>query len=315
MRLYLAGERESATKKTRAVSAPGSQIGQAPLWVKFVRRRLFSYFYHGFKENNRTSKDVLASVDLGLDLFLDSGAFTAFTKKTTIQVEQFADYIKRSGKIWTVVSSLDHIGSGEESAIGSLINFQALVKLGLDVKPVFHVREDDKWLRRYIDEGHKYILIGGMVPESTAWLQERLDGLFDRYLTDKDGVPKVKLHGFGLTSIPLILHYPWHSVDSTSWLMTGVFGACQFFFEDGRALKVTFSRESPTATKLDGPFFGNMTKSEQRVIEQMLEPIGVTPGQLSEHYSYRDAVNAKSYQDDLERLGPSIFKRRARRLF
>jgi hypothetical protein len=57
-----------------------------------------------------------------------------------------------------------------------------------------------------------------MILISTDVLRGWLDQLFSTFLC-KDGWPIVKVHGFGLTTLKLLLRYPWYSVDSTSWVM------------------------------------------------------------------------------------------------
>src|SRR5574337_698161 len=57
-----------------------------------------------------------------------------------------------------------------------------------------------------------------MVPISTPQLIHWLDRMWERHLTDGSGRPKLKVHGFGLTSLPLMKRYPWFSVDSSTWV-------------------------------------------------------------------------------------------------
>ncbi len=300
MKVYLAGEREAIEKSS----------GEASLWSSFVKRRLFSYYYHGALTGGAPTKDIIASHDRGLDLFLDSGAFTAFTKDVNISVDQFAAFIHDTKEFWTCVSNLDDTSKNEKK---SYENQKALESLGCTVQPVFHTREDPKWLVKYLDEGYDYIFIGGMVPESTAWLQVWLDDLFHNYLTKPDGTARVKLHGFGLTDQLLMFRYPWHSVDSTSWLMTGIFGSCVFPTEKGLR-KVVFSDQSPEAKKFKGWHYKNLSALEQRLVDSWLEPFGVTATQCSEHYSYRDAINAATFQR-MESLGTTTFNKREQGLF
>jgi len=299
MKVYLAGEREAFE------NADGSK----PLWSNFVKRRLFSYYYHGFLESNKPSKDVLKSSEGGLDLFLDSGAFTAFTKDKTITADAYAEYIHTCGDIWTVKSSLDAIGD----AAKSYEYLKALESLGCKVQPVFHAREGEEWLVKYLDEGYDYIFLGGMVPETTKWLTGWLDDLFDKYLTNSDGTARVKLHGFGLTDQSLMFRYPWHSVDSTSWLMTGIFGACVFMTPQGLR-KVVFSEDSPDAKKFSGWHYARLPEEVQHVIDSWLEAYDVTAEQCATHYSFRDAVNAKTFQD-MECMATTTFKKKEQGLF
>lgn len=306
MKIYLAGERQAA----------GPDPNTAPLWLQGgrVKRRLFSYFYHN-QAGNAPDTDILTSVKLGLDLFLDSGAFTAFTKKVTIQPGSYAQFIKNSRDIWTTCSSLDAIGRGDAAALASYENLKTLESLGVSTCPVFHVREPDNWLKRYVDEGYPYIFIGGMVPETTEWLLERLDILWQDILVDGNGRARVKVHGFGLTDQKLMFRYPWFSVDSSSWLMTGIYGACVFRAGMGdRLRKVVFSDESPEARKINGWHYVNLPRLSQARVDAWLEPYGVTAKQCGEHYSFRDAVNAAVFQS-LEDMATDVFEGAQRTLF
>jgi hypothetical protein len=322
MKIYLAGERQSfSSQESRGMGSTESLT--ASVWVKHVKRRLFSFFYHGYSGGGSTAAGRMAASGLTMEvdhaahlkqeLFLDSGAFTAFTKKVTIDIQEYANFVKKYSSVWTVMSSLDAIGRGEEAARQSYENFCALRRLGAQVFPVFHVREPNHWLQRYIDEGEPYILIGGMVPESTPWLMERLDELWSMILSDQEGYPKVKTHGFGLTDQKLMFRYPWHSVDSTSWLMSGVFGTC-LFRVGNKVQKIVFSEESPEARKYKGWHYKNLVPAAREKVDSWIKPFGLTAEQLAKHYSYRDVVNAATYQG-LEELGSTKFLYRQPTLF
>lgn len=303
MKLFLAGEREIAN----AVPHLREKMRAA------VRRRLFSYYYHGYsggplKSSGGMGSDGLTSgvresVEQGHDLFLDSGAFTAFTKGAVIDIEEYANFIQRCGSTWGTVSNLDVIGG--DAAAKTYENQKRLEALGANVCPVFHTDEDEKWLVKYLDEGYPYIFLGGMVPKSTGWLLEWLDRLWTVYLCKPDGTARVKVHGFGLTDQLLMLRYPWYSVDSSSWLMTGIFGAC--VFRDGRRLrKVVFSDESPQARKFRGWHYNSLSPVEKKVVDGWLTQYGVTAEQVGGHYSYRDVINAMTFQN-IEDLGATRF--------
>jgi hypothetical protein len=303
VKVYLAGERTGASLEEGAVM---------PIWMKGVKRRLFSYYYHRGKTGVEASEDVRATANLGLDMFLDSGAFTAFTQNVEIPVDHYGAWINENASMFETISCLDAIGKGEKA---SYDNQKALESLGCKVQPVFHAREDPAWLTKYLDEGYDYIFIGGMVPETTNWLKGWLDDLFDKYLTNPDGTARVKLHGFGLTDQQLMFRYPWHSIDSTSWLMTGVFGACTFYNPaTGRLLKVVMSEDSPQSRNYKGWHYNTLSPVEKEIVDKMLAKFDVTAEQCATHYSFRDAVNAAAYQD-LEHLGATHFKKEQETLF
>jgi len=299
MKVYLAGEREAYDLHT----------GEAAEWFQVVKRRLFSYYYHGFQDKNLPTHHVTHAREAGLDLFLDSGAFTAFSQGAEIRIDDYAAYIHQTADWWSVMSCLDAIGDAE----GSYNNLKALESNGCKVAPVFHCREDARWLVKYLDEGYDYILLGGMVPESTRWLHEWLDWLWGDYLTHPDGTPRVKVHGFGLTDQFLMFRYPWYSVDSSSWLMTGIFGSCVFNRPEGLR-KIVFSENSPDAKKWTSWHYDRLPPLQQAEVDRWLEPYGVTAGQLRESYVFRDVVNAATFTE-MEARGAKTFKNEIKGLF
>lgn len=269
-----------------------------------VKRRLFSYWY-----NRKNPKHIEAAYNWGQDLFLDSGAFTAFTQQTVINPDDYITFIHQHEHKFTCLSSLDDIGNAQ----GSYDKLKYLEAGGVKVQPVYHAREDEIWLKKYLDEGYDYIFIGGMVPETTNWLRGWLDDLFDEILCNPDGTARVKLHGFGLTDQQLMFRYPWHSVDSTSWLFTGSFGCCVFMADNGLK-KICFTPESPSSKNIDAPHYSNLPPIMQRQVDSWLERHGVTAEQCSQHYSHRNVVNCATFSE-MEALATTTFKKQEMSLF
>ena len=302
MKVYLAGER-SGSEDFDPANPPDDH------WIRWTKRRLFSYYYHGFQNHNMPTRDVDATRGLGLDMFLDSGAFTAFSKGAVIDVDRYAEYIHRTNDYWTVNSCLDAIGDAQ----GSWDNLKALESQGCNVAPVFHCREDVSWLVKYLDHGYDYILLGGMVPESTRWLHDWLDWLWGDYLTNDDGTPRVKVHGFGLTDQFLMFRYPWYSVDSSSWLMTGIFGSCVFSRPEGLR-KIVFSEDSPDAKRWTSWHYDRLTPAQQAEIRTWIAKYNITPDQLAQSYKYRDTINAATFTE-MEPRGAKTFHNEMKGLF
>ena len=91
--------------------------------------------------------------------------------------------------------------------------------------PVVHYPEDPVWLEKYLSRGHDMIGLGGLVGKSSQEACKRwLDDCFDRICDSHDRLPMVKIHGFGVTSIPLLSRYPFYSVDSKTWLDVAAYG-------------------------------------------------------------------------------------------
>ena len=239
--------------------------------------------------------------------FLDSGAFSAWSQGTTIDIDEYIAFIKANIDHIEVYASLDHIG-GEpgraptkaernEGAEISWQNYLYMKKEGLDPIPVFHCGEDWRWLDNMLDHGCDYIGLGGMARNSSKDRVAWLDEVFDRITNDK-GQPLVKTHGFGMTAIPLIFRYPWYSVDSTSWFQTGNFGgimlprvdaAGEFRF-DVPPYNVSVSHDSPNKDKHNKSAW-NMAPTMKGHLMRWLAMCGVTLEQVAVHYYYRDLVN------------------------
>lgn len=161
----------------------------------------------------------------GVKVFLDSGAFSAFTKGVNVDLPAYCEYIKRNMDIIEVIdgalcaSVLDGIGDPRKT----YENQKAMEELGVKPLPCFHYGEPEEYLEYYVNN-YSYITLGGMVPISTPQLRLWLDRIWEKYLTDGSGRPKIKVHGFGLTIIELMGRYPWYSVDSSSWVQIAANG-------------------------------------------------------------------------------------------
>jgi len=135
-------------------------------------------------------------------------------------LQAYIDFLKsEDGKYLNVYSNLDVISNPKLT----MRNQRLLEQEGLNPIPVFHLGSDERYLKRYIDK-YEYIAIGGLVPNPTSVLIPSLDRIWREYLTDKDGYPKIKVHGFACTSLTLMLRYPWYSVDSTSSQKLAMYG-------------------------------------------------------------------------------------------
>ncbi len=214
-----------------------------------------------------------------VELFLDSGAFSAWSQKKEINIQDYIAFIKKHQSVIDVYSNLDVIGSAKKTYQNQLI----MEKVGLHPLPTFHYGEDEKWLFRYIDMGHKYIALGGMVPISTKDLGKWLDKIFP-LTCDKNGMPKIKVHGFGLTSLRLMLRYPWYSVDSTSWVMTGRMGTIYIprkkngeWIYNIDSWKIAVSSRSPSNKEV-GKHIDTMSAGERRILLQYIKEKGYKLG-------------------------------------
>ncbi len=236
-----------------------------------------------------------------LSIFLDSGAYSAMTQGVVIDIDEYIAFIKEHQHYLDVYCNLDVIGDAE----ASLKNLLYMEERGLHPLPVHHYGESEKYLKYYLSR-YEYIALGGMV--NREGIDRWLDPIFQKYICDSSGMPKVKVHGFGLTSLPLLLRYPWYSVDSTSWVMTGRFGSVFVprkragkYIYDEQAHKVVVSEKSDVG---DGKHLCNYSKMERDVILAYFAEHGFTEKQLGEDYMARDRLNIQ-YFLDLEKNLPA----------
>jgi hypothetical protein len=224
-------------------------------------------------------------------IFLDSGAFSAWTLGVKLSVEEYCEYIKRNLDIIRVedgalmASVLDSIGGNEKSAEGTYRNQLEMEARGVRPLPCFHKGEPEAALEYYV-HNYDYITLGGMVGTSAAQLEVWLDRIWEKYLTDGLGNPRCKVHGFGMTSIPLMERYPWYSCDSSSWIQAAAFGSVMT--PQHGPIKV--SDKSPSRHDR-GQHITTLTELETNYLFQLLEKQGFTYERLSTIYESRAAYN------------------------
>lgn len=253
-----------------------------------------------------------------ISFFLDSGAFSAWSKGVSINIRDYIKFIKDNINYIDVYSVLDDIQNPEIT----LENQKIMEESGLKPLPCYHFGENIKYLEYYI-KNYDYIAFGGMVPISTKDLIQWLDNIFKNYICDEKGYPKIKIHGFGLTSHELLIRFPWYSVDSTSWVMCSRFGGFYMpLYKNGKfdylagQLKISVSNKNTDLNKFDQHYF-NMIKEKKEIVNEYLKIMGFEIGEskfedgkeiiikkgLSNDYQERDKLNIKYYLE-LEKAIP-----------
>lgn len=224
----------------------------------------------------------------GVKVFLDSGAFSAFSQGVTIDIGKYCDYIHRNADIIEFPSVLDAIGDCD----ATWYNQQEMERRGVTPLPCYHYGEPTEVLDYYISK-YPYITIGGMVPISTPQLRIWLDRIWDEHLTHPDGTPKVKVHGFGLTSLPLMFRYPWYSVDSSTWVQWAANG---MILIPGKAGQVDVSNKS-SRRKQRNQHLDSVSSIETFAIETEIRSYGGDPDRLRDLYYARWAWNAWAFPE------------------
>lgn len=250
----------------------------------------------------------------GAKVFLDSGAFSSYTLGVELKLTDYVQYIKDNIDIIRVedgvlmASVLDGIGD----PLLTYQNQKAMEYYGVTPLPCFHAGEDERYLEYYV-ENYPYITLGGMVGSSTQQLIVWLDRIWDRYLVDGSGRPKVKVHGFGITAIPLMERYPWWSCDSSSWIQATSFGGI-VTPEFG---PLNISDKSPSRHTA-GQHISTLTPIEREHVVSTIEAAGFTYERLSTVYQSRAAYNLMAYRrigENMRSDAPETFQAKIQELF
>lgn len=269
---------------------------------------LESYHYVGKEKMVDQMRQVEAKI------FLDSGAFSAYNLGVELSLTAYCEYIKRNMDLIRVeddivlASVLDGIGD----ALTTYRNQLQMERLGVRALPCFHAGEDERYLEYYV-ANYSYITLGGLVGSNPQQLAIWLDRMWDRYLTDGAGRPKLKVHGFGITSIPLMERYPWYSCDSSSWIQATSFGS--IITPDFGPLWI--SDKSPSRHDA-GQHISTLTQIEQREVIETIERDGFTYERLSTSYKSRAAFNLFAFgriQEKITEKEKGIYPRITQELF
>lgn len=173
-------------------------------------------------------------------LFLDSGAYTAYTKGISIDVDEYISYINSITDSLTIFAQLDTIPGrfNQPKTQEDIINapkhsWENYLYMYKNVKepgklvPIFHQGEDYKWLKNMLewrDENGKAIEYIGISPAvDVPGLEDFLQHSFDIIASSSN--PNVKTHAFGMTRLDILEKYPYTSADSTSWKLNAAMGS------------------------------------------------------------------------------------------
>lgn len=218
---------------------------------------------------------------MSIPLLIDSGAYSAFRRGSPIALDEYVRFLTKvvAKKPDVQYVTLDVIGEGR----ASFRNWMKLRALGFTPLPVYHVSTDIRWLHRYL-KYVDYVALGAIANASFPKRRIALDRIWGDHLVDSNGMPKYKVHAMGVTSFRLIERYPWWSVDSTSWLLTGGYGKIfvphwreERWCFDSQPYIISVSNQSP-ALGQRGAHLTTLGPQERRVLRRYLKHIGIDYG-------------------------------------
>lgn len=257
--------------------------------------RLFSYF------NDKKAIDIWCATHRSSKLFVDSGAFSAWTKGVFIDVDEYISWINERSDFIQLYGQIDVIPgdrvSGhtrkqvEEAAAATWENYLYMrprMKKPESLLYTFHVGEPYRYLEEALEwrdeKGNSipYIALGGMVGKNTRTRKAFLDNCFQAI--KKSSNPNVKVHAFGMTSFKLLQSYPIASADSTSWIMTGSMGGVMI----DAGVVVVSDQQSGLSSH-----YSHLPKQFQEQFEQVLLEFGYTLADLKDSHLNRILLNGK----------------------
>lgn len=264
-------------------------------------------------------------------LILDSGAYSAYTQRKTINLDDYISYIKRNQHLIAHYVNLDVIPGTpdkratqeevEDSAQKSYENLQYMKAAGLTPIPVFHQGERFYWLERLVAEGWKYI---GISPSeardrNNKGLIRWMDQVFTM-ITDKDGWPTVDTHGFGVMGYQAIMRYPLTTGDAISWLIVAGYG--RIFVPPWRGGKFDFLAP-PIMVGVSGTEYGKKEDNKMRlqmfgeawkdvIIRFIEKECGIPLAMARYDYGSRVKINVHYFQQLMlaRPKTPFLFKRK-----
>lgn len=144
----------------------------------------------------------------GLEVFLDSGAWSVFTGGIPpIDVDEFIAWHKAARFPFALRAGLDVIGDGPKS----FDNWRRCVDAGLDVFPTWHAGEPLDLLARYA-EGAPFLAVGGLAGRNARGV------VGDVVARAGTVVDLRRCHLFGVSLGPVVIRNRAASSDATSWI-------------------------------------------------------------------------------------------------
>ena len=251
-------------------------------------------------------------------LFIDSGAYTAYTKGIEINVDEYISYLNSIDEGLTLFAQVDKIPGihGQEKTKQDVEEAPALswekylymrerVKSPDKLLPIFHRRESWKYLETMLETTFNgkhipYIGIAATTDSSMLEKKQWFDKVF--YKIKNSSNPNVKTHAFGMTSLKMLEIFPFTSADSTSWIMVGANGSIMSPFG------IVYVSEN----KSNYPeHILNLPKKALEQFITYLDSIGIDFNVIKTNYKYRILANCiylKNWADNYVYKGSPLKK-------
>lgn len=172
--------------------------------ISFVgdKRGLFIKKLHGLCSSN----------GMELDLYIDSGAYTAMTSGSSISIEEYMAFLESNREYATWYANLDEIGDSRKTQE----NQRTLEARGFSPVPVFHQGSNIELFREMITTYNGKIALGGIAGRP-KWMFPLFLQTCANALVTTQGKLDNHIHMFGVSPTPELCNiYPWGSFDSST---------------------------------------------------------------------------------------------------
>lgn len=239
-------------------------------------------------------------------LFIDSGAFSAWTKGKVIDIDKYIEFINERTEYIHIYCQLDvipgevhRVATVEEGLEAGKKTWENYLYMYPKMKEpqkmlyCFHLGEPLEWFKRALEwkdeKGNQmqYIAIGGIMGKPKDIRIKFLTKIEE--LIKNSSNPNVKIHALGMTSFDVLDKFPFiTSADSTSWIMVGANGC---IMTDYGSIIVSDKQSS------DFKHYSNLPAEAKRVVDEEISKYGFKIEDLVNSRDNRIILNAKYMQD------------------
>ena len=244
-------------------------------------------------------KEWCANKSAKSKLFIDSGAYTAYTKGISISVDDYIDYLNSISEKCEIFAQLDTIPgqmgrpktlaerlSAPKLSWENYLYMRSRLKEPKKLIPIFHQGEDYKWLwnmLEWVDENNEHIPYIGISPAvDVPGLEYFLTKSFS--IISMSSNPTVKTHAFGMTQLKMLELYPYTSADSTSWKLSAAMGSIYTPWGTIYVSKVKAK---------DPKYILNQPEEAQKKLFAYIEKLGYSFDEVASHDVPRYIMNIK----------------------
>lgn len=254
-------------------------------------------------------------------VFVDSGAWSVFNSGKEIDMKDFIQWhkdLERECPDIYFKAGLDVIGD----QAGSMRNQTITDDAGLKLFPTFHRQDDDTYLQWLIGRAYEFWGLGG-IASGALHESDKIAAFLDQAFTaicDTDGKPAIKCHLFGVTNVELVRRYPAWSNDSTSALMTALYGSIWVPVLDPHTGKPDWSRpmihltvsQESNARAQAGAHYLTLRPAQQEAVRNFVTSRGFTIEQVMSDAADRQCYchvmlmeQAANYPEDVRFKAPT----------